>query len=563
MSIAPLTPVTIPCCLCGTMILPNAANQCATCLAQHISLQAQVQRGPGGAPHPTVYQCRECRRYKKTDKYYIHAEPESSKLLTLCLQQIPALKNTSSMSTTTTTTTDTHQHHKPALHLVDAAWIWTEPHSMRFKLRLTVRTEIQNVPIEQRVMVELYNQWAPCPDCNNSYRNRTWEALVQVRQKRKIVGAPKTGLATLEMALAKNAQVRKHVLRMDTKQDGFDFYVATLSQAQVLAQYLARVVPIRISTSPKMVSEDFQNNVAHMKYSVLCDMVPICKYDLIVLDKSIPKNVKNTGRLALVTSVKKSIHMIDASINADTNDVSHYEMDLNPDNYYKYEKYITVWQASHRLKPFVVLDVEMMYNHKTPSKAANDGVGNENDDATHASTGNPFVKHTVSEVQVMRLSDLGVSADPPVFHCTTHIGHLLSSGDIVYGYDIVSALVTSNTDWQAGLPSQYNIPDVVLVYKGSNKESKTNAQEAHHEIPQDHMSKKKERRIRRKEGKKNKELVEAAARMGFLETEDASHGVSALSDVNEAIDSDLEAELASLEAELEGLELPSNTATDL
>ena len=56
-----LTAVQIPCCLCGVRIYPNAANQCSTCLAQQFNLQDRLQRGPGGAPHATLYQCRECR----------------------------------------------------------------------------------------------------------------------------------------------------------------------------------------------------------------------------------------------------------------------------------------------------------------------------------------------------------------------------------------------------------------------------------------------------------------------------------------------------------------------
>lgn len=50
------------------------------------------------------------------------AELESSELLSLCLKKITGLKQ---------------------VKLLDAAFIWTEPHSRRIKIRLTVQKEVQ------------------------------------------------------------------------------------------------------------------------------------------------------------------------------------------------------------------------------------------------------------------------------------------------------------------------------------------------------------------------------------------------------------------------------------
>lgn len=111
-----LTTVEIPCCLCGVLIAPNAANQCMTCLAQDCDLAGRLQRGPAGAHTIDVHQCRQCRRFQQTPKHYIPADPESPELLALCLKHIPALQSTAS----------------PKLHLVDAGFIWTEPHSSKF-----------------------------------------------------------------------------------------------------------------------------------------------------------------------------------------------------------------------------------------------------------------------------------------------------------------------------------------------------------------------------------------------------------------------------------------------
>jgi nonsense-mediated mRNA decay protein 3 len=196
--------VEIPCCLCGTMILPNAANQCATCLAQEIDLKSRLQRGPGGSQEIYIHQCRQCRRFERKERLYATVELESPELMAICLKHIPALLPNAS----------------PKLAIVDAIWIFTEPNCMRFKVRLTVRTEIHNVAIQQRSVVEFHVRWKQCPECNREFTNRTWHALVQLRQRRSDE-APRKGLTMLEMALARNAQVRQHVLSMDTSKQGY------------------------------------------------------------------------------------------------------------------------------------------------------------------------------------------------------------------------------------------------------------------------------------------------------------------------------------------------------
>lgn len=152
---ASLTATNIPCCICGTMIIPNAANQCSSCLAQDFDLKSILQRGPGGGDI-IIHQCRQCRRFARNERLFEHLDIESPELLALCLKHIPALSASAD----------------PKLHLVDAMWIFTEPHSMRLKVRLTVRTEVQNVMIQQRVAVELILKWKQCPDCNREYTNR-------------------------------------------------------------------------------------------------------------------------------------------------------------------------------------------------------------------------------------------------------------------------------------------------------------------------------------------------------------------------------------------------------
>ena len=88
------------------------------------------------------------------------------------------------------------------------------------------------------------------------------------------------------MALARNAQIRKHVLKIDSTRNGFDFYFLNLPEAQSFASYLAKVAPMRIKTTKKLVSTDVKSNTANLKHTVTCDLVPLCRDDLIIVHKS-------------------------------------------------------------------------------------------------------------------------------------------------------------------------------------------------------------------------------------------------------------------------------------
>lgn len=237
------TATKIPCCLCGTLIFPNGANQCAACLSQQFDLKELLQRH---GQTLTVHQCRQCRRYARTDQLYEHCEPESPQLLSICLKHIPAFVNTKKGASS-------------KLHIVDAIWVWTEPHSMRLKVRVTLRAEMESVQIQQRVLVEFNVSFKQCSECNREYTNRTWHALVQLRQKREL-GAPRKGLMALEMALGRNKEIRRHVLKIDSCRNGLDFYFLTLAHAQAFSQFLSRLAPMRTKTSQKLVSSDSRNN---------------------------------------------------------------------------------------------------------------------------------------------------------------------------------------------------------------------------------------------------------------------------------------------------------------
>ena len=69
---------------------------------------------------------------------WTQCELESSELLALCLKQIKGLKR---------------------VKLIDASFIWTEPHSRRIKIKVTVQKEVHtNTMLQQAFQVEFIVQ---------------------------------------------------------------------------------------------------------------------------------------------------------------------------------------------------------------------------------------------------------------------------------------------------------------------------------------------------------------------------------------------------------------------
>jgi nonsense-mediated mRNA decay protein 3 len=493
----------IPCCLCGTMILPNAVNQCSTCLSQEVDLRGLLQRGPGGSDHINIHQCRKCRRFARTERNFVDIELESPELMGICLKHIPALASNAS----------------PKIQVKDAIFVWTEPNSMRIKIRLTVRTEVlQAVTIQQRCVVEFIIKWSQCPDCNREYTNRTWQAMVQLRQRRHDDDAPRKGLVVLEMALARNAAVRKHVLSMDTCKQGFDFYFLSLNDAQTFSSYLSRVAPMRIKTTKKLVSTDVKSNTANLKHTVSCDMVPVCRDDLILIHKRASSHAL-AGRLALVTKMSSVVHLVDASPKRTM--LQKSVGDLSSDTYYKSggEKIYQVLSSSRRMTRFVVLDIELC--EEDSSNHAD--VGDQAERKLYQGPSSGVEKYALADVMVARETDFGQNDE--TFSCVTHLGNLLQAGDICLGYDLVSSVISGAVegDMEKCFNSHFTMPDVVLVKKVQGVES-YNASAIKEEESEDHKAlekrksgraKKREKRNRREE-KKLRALEEAAGRMGFL-----------------------------------------------
>jgi len=84
-------------------------------------LKSQVDITEGISKTVQIWHCRECNRYLRPP--WARCELESAELLSLCLKHIKGLKR---------------------VKMIDAGFIWTEPHSKRLKVKLTVQKEVMS-----------------------------------------------------------------------------------------------------------------------------------------------------------------------------------------------------------------------------------------------------------------------------------------------------------------------------------------------------------------------------------------------------------------------------------
>jgi len=81
-------------------------------------------------------------------------EPESPQLLSHCLKQVKGLRR---------------------VKLIDAAFIWTEPHSKRLKVKVTIQKEVMSgTNLQQTFIVDYIIANLQCDDCKKTYTPHLW-----------------------------------------------------------------------------------------------------------------------------------------------------------------------------------------------------------------------------------------------------------------------------------------------------------------------------------------------------------------------------------------------------
>lgn len=319
------------------------------------------------------------------------------------------------------------------MRIIDASFTWTEPHSRRVKVKITVQQEaFQGTILQQTFEVEYVVAHHQCPDCAKSFTANTWRAVVQVRQK---VPHKRTFLY-LEQLILKHS-VHKDTINIKETQNGLDFFFSARNQAEKFVDFLTSVAPVRSKKSQELISMDIHTSTKSYKFSYSVELVPVCKDDLVALPMKLAKQIGNISPLTLCYRVGTSINLIDPNT-LQTTDVSTPIYWRSP---------FASLADVQELAEFVVMDIEPV--------------------------GPPKGRFLLAEATVARASDLGVN--DTTYFVRTHLGAVLHAGDSVMGYHLTGTNFNNPQFEALEENSTYasQIPDVVLVKKHYPRKKKS------------------------------------------------------------------------------------------
>ncbi|GAA0153744.1 hypothetical protein LIER_11910 [Lithospermum erythrorhizon] len=389
---------TVLCCKCGILMQPNAVNMCAKCLKSEVDITEGLQK------HATIIHCPECDKYLHPPKTWLKAQLESKELLTFCVKRLKNLNK---------------------VRLIHADFIWTEPHSKRIKVRLTIQKEIMNgAIIEQTFIAEYVVQDQMCDSCSRVQANPDqWVAAVQLRQH---VSHRRTFFYLEQLILKHDAAA--HCIRITQMDSGIDFFFANRSHAVKFLEFVGKVTPVRSRDDKQLVSHDVKSSTYNYKYTFSVDIAPICREDLICLPPKVAIRLGNMGPLVICTKVTNSIALLDP--------LTLRHCFLDADQYWRSS--FKSLLSSRQLVEYIVLDVEPVSSGVT--------IGGS--------------KYLLADAQVARVSDFG--KNDLIFNVRTHLGHLLSAGDYALGYNLYGA---NSNDTELDKYRDLILPEVMLIKK--------------------------------------------------------------------------------------------------
>ncbi|KAK9099824.1 hypothetical protein Scep_023254 [Stephania cephalantha] len=397
---------SVLCCRCGIPMAPNAANMCVRCLRSEVDITEGLQK------HVIIMYCPECESYLQPPKTWIKAQLESKEVLAFCIKR---LKNLSKVK------------------LVQADFVWTEPHSKRIKVKLRVQKEVLNgVVLEQAYVVEYVVQDLMCESCSRVQANPDqWIASVQLRQH---VSHRRTFFYLEQVILKHDAAAR--AIKIKQMDHGIDFFFSNRSHGVKFVEFIGKVSPIKSRHDKQLVSHDTKSNNYNYKYTFSVEICPICREDLICLPPKVANSLGNLGPLVLCTKVTNSIVLLDPF-------TLRYTF-LDAEQYWRAP--LKALLTSRQLVEYIVLDVEPV------SSEVNVGSS----------------KYGLADFQVARMSDFGRNDN--IFTVRAHLGHLLNPGDRALGYDLYGA--NSNDSELDKYYKGLNIPEVILVKKSYDEEQR-------------------------------------------------------------------------------------------
>ncbi|KAJ3274537.1 hypothetical protein HDV01_002665 [Terramyces sp. JEL0728] len=382
----------ILCASCGTAIAPNAANMCLNCI------RADVDISEGIPKQATVHFCKGCDRYLSPPSIWVPAELESRELLAVCLKKLKGLQK---------------------VRLVDASFIWTEPHSRRIKVKLTIQKEVFASTILQQVFVVEYivaNQY--CDACARVDAQLTWKAVCQIRQK---VQHKRTFLWLEQVILKHNAH--RDTSNIQEFRDGLDFFYTSRNHCIKMVDFLQSVVPVKVKESQELISSDIHAGTADFKFTYSLELIPICKDDLICLTKTMARQLSNISQLVVCTRVSNTITLLDPT--------TGHHAELRGSVYW--DKPFPSLCETKDLIEFYVIDVQFEHQYQ---------------------------KYGIATIEVAKAHDLSQT-----FLVRSHLGHILNPGDHCKGYQLSNSNFNHDNFEALTSSKNNNIPDIILIRK--------------------------------------------------------------------------------------------------
>ena len=493
----------IVCCLCSAVIDANPRGTCEACLKKSLNIKTCI---------PTEFElqyCKECQRFLRPP--YVKIERDSADMMKLCLSRIKS--------------------YDKKVKIIDSNFIYTEPHSKIIKIKISIQKEVEKNILSQNLIIEFKEKWNLCRDCQKLQTPHTWSSCVQIRQR---VPHKKTMLY-LEQIILKN-KMQKSSLYFEEANDGFDFFFSTRRAGEIFSNWIATVVPSKITYHKKYVS------LSTSTFTYLVDVANVAKYDLFILDKDSYKKLGGIGPLLICTRLSSRTIFIDPRT------FNHLYLDGNTFFKYKFNPFCN----SNQLTEFLVLDVyeEIDYNFgsinnnntnnnknekkkKNKGKKKNKRKKDESDSEEEKKEENNVINTNESEsVDSMSIStnyEKGVKDKEKkleedkeyilkckktfikiirnnnekdkgeIIEIKSHLADVIKVGEIYLGYDLKS--INLDSENSAFLEGNINrLPDVILVRKKVNIDIK---------------DKKLKRLFEEKNKKENKEEKENM--MNFLE----------------------------------------------
>jgi nonsense-mediated mRNA decay protein 3 len=391
----------VHCCICGLMIDPNPSNRCINCIKSRVDIAEGITK------QVIIYKCRTCERFMGPP--WMHYDRESPQLLTMLLKKVKGLKN---------------------VKLIDANFVYTEPHSKRIKIKITIQKEIHGgTVLQNNLILEFTENNQQCEECQKSYTPHIWTAAVQVRQK---VDHKRTFLF-LEQMMLKNG-VHEKCIKISEKDDGLDFYFKNKSAANSLMNFIQSKIPVRSKQAKKLISHDVHASLYNYKHTIACEIAPVCRDDLIMLPQKLSTLLGGIGPLVLCYKISTHIHVVD---------VMTMETQMIDSALY-YQHMFSGFMTRKQLVEYIVIDIESPEFDPNETKT----VKREN--------------FRCVQVELKRVSDIGKNENTYLTH--THLGEVLNYNDSVMCYDLETANFPEDVAERIATMKK-DAPDVVVVKK--------------------------------------------------------------------------------------------------